>query len=600
MRSTKTRPMPAGPWKATSSVRLRKRAGDHCATDDHRRRGQGRSAHDPRRPCSRIRQCILDAAQCCAADRHTVLTAMCATLRETPAMPRCRNAACALLEWPTPWICSAGRGRRMFDRAGTPWPRRTSPSWTWPPSREGYNAQLSIAYISLINTVNIIAGRDQFLGRPIINVTDEGHHHEEPAARALRGQDHPDVAQAPRRLVLARHRRKEEDDLPKAAEPMLSMIEVVDLPVVPPDEVGKIARLPRTQLREALMLSARKGGRQVQRGRHPVKVDGSAVPRRAASLYGDGDDQPEEGQTLPVDAAAASARVGYRLPRGREDRPRGGHRTAGAGFDWPDRTTRCACLPSPFVIPDRSADRGDGAVASWMLLRAPQPAAEPMPLAAAGSKRQTSRPALAVWPCRCALHGGRLRRSGHVRTAGPTSQCSSAGSTPIPRWNWRWHHLPLSMHEPAATAGARRPSARARRADMPRSGRRWRGSLEHPWRRPGPAGRPALSRPHASHAGLSRQRAPRCRHPCPGGGSGAAGHQGDATLQLRDRQSGKDPPAARPVEGDALLSAIDLLAARQRTVPDPLHFPRHARPALPGDMPVAIDLQGCGAVWGPR
>jgi hypothetical protein len=34
---------------------------------------------------------------------------------------------------------------------------------------------LSIAYISLINTVNNLAERDQFLGRPIINVTDEGH-----------------------------------------------------------------------------------------------------------------------------------------------------------------------------------------------------------------------------------------------------------------------------------------------------------------------------------------------------------------------------------------------------------------------------------------
>lgn len=42
-------------------------------------------------------------------------------------------------------------------------------------AREGYNAQLSIAYISLISTVNNIAERDQYLGRPIVNVTDEGH-----------------------------------------------------------------------------------------------------------------------------------------------------------------------------------------------------------------------------------------------------------------------------------------------------------------------------------------------------------------------------------------------------------------------------------------
>ena len=63
----------------------------------------------------------------------------------------------------------------MFDRSGTPWPRRTSPSWIWPPSRARATTPNSIAYISLINTVNNIAERDQFLGRPIINVTDEGH-----------------------------------------------------------------------------------------------------------------------------------------------------------------------------------------------------------------------------------------------------------------------------------------------------------------------------------------------------------------------------------------------------------------------------------------
>ena len=35
--------------------------------------------------------------------------------------------------------------------------------------------QLSIAYISLINSVNNIAERDQFLGRPIIFLTDKDH-----------------------------------------------------------------------------------------------------------------------------------------------------------------------------------------------------------------------------------------------------------------------------------------------------------------------------------------------------------------------------------------------------------------------------------------
>ncbi|WP_426769582.1 hypothetical protein, partial [Pseudomonas aeruginosa] len=64
----------------------------------------------------------------------------------------------------------------MFDRPGTPWPEGDITIVDLATfAREGYNAQLSIAYISLINTVNNITERDQFLGRPIINVTDEGH-----------------------------------------------------------------------------------------------------------------------------------------------------------------------------------------------------------------------------------------------------------------------------------------------------------------------------------------------------------------------------------------------------------------------------------------
>ena len=73
------------------------------------------------------------------------------------------------------------------------------------------------------------------------------------------------------------------------------------------------------------------------------------------------------------------------------------------------------------------------AVASWMLLRAPHPATEPVSLAAVGS--EASKPAGPPW-----LYGradarftvvGYADRS--VRTAGPTSPRSSAGSTPIPR-----------------------------------------------------------------------------------------------------------------------------------------------------------------------
>ena len=55
-------------------------------------------------------------------------------------------------------------------------------------------------------------------------------------------------------------------------------------------------------------------------------------------------------------------------------------------------------------------------------------------------------------------------------------------------------------------------------------------------------------------------------------------------LQLRDRESGKTLLLHGPVEGDALLSAIDLLAAGNTTAAEPAHSPD--MPAgVAGDMP---------------
>ena len=145
----------------------------------------------------------------------------------------------------------------MFDRSGTPWPEADITIVDLATfAREGYNAQLSIAYISLINTVNNIAAR------PVPGPSDHQrdgrrpHHHQEPAARALRGQDHQDVAQARRQFWLATQNL---DDLPKAAEPMLNMIEWWICLSMPPDEVEKIARFRELNAsQKALMLSARK------------------------------------------------------------------------------------------------------------------------------------------------------------------------------------------------------------------------------------------------------------------------------------------------------------------------------------------------------
>jgi conjugative transfer ATPase len=210
---------------------------------------------------SQIRQCILDAARQCAADQRVLLTQdVRDALRERsrdPLLPEVRRTRLLEMADAMDMFCQ-GVNDELFNRAGTSWPEADITIVDLATfAREGYNAELSIAYISLINAVNNIAERDQFLGRPIINVTDEGHIITK------------NPLLAPYILKITKMWRKlgawfwlatqNLDDLPKAAEPMLNMIEWWICLNMPPDEVEKIARFRElTQAQKALMLSARK------------------------------------------------------------------------------------------------------------------------------------------------------------------------------------------------------------------------------------------------------------------------------------------------------------------------------------------------------
>ncbi|RMX06780.1 conjugative transfer ATPase [Corticibacter populi] len=210
---------------------------------------------------SLIRQCILEAAQRCVAEKRTVLTrdvrdALRERGRDT-SLPEIRRTRLLEMGDAIDMFCQGADGE-MFDRPGTPWPEADITIVDLATyAREGYNAQLSIAYISLINTVNNLAERDQFLGRPIVNVTDEGHIITK------------NPLLAPYVVKITKMWRKlgawfwlatqNLDDLPKAAEPMLNMIEWWICLSMPPDEVEKIARFRElTPAQKALMLSARK------------------------------------------------------------------------------------------------------------------------------------------------------------------------------------------------------------------------------------------------------------------------------------------------------------------------------------------------------
>lgn len=210
---------------------------------------------------SLIRQSILDAAQRCARQDRAVLTQdVRDALRERgvdPALPEGRRIRVLEMAEAMDLFCQ-GLDGELFNRPGTPWPEADITIVDLATfAREGYNAQLSIAYLSLLNTVNNIAERDQFLGRPIINVTDEGHIITK------------NPLLAPYVVKITKMWRKlgawfwlatqNLDDLPKAAEPMLNMIEWWICLSMPPDEVEKIARFRElSPAQKTLMMSARK------------------------------------------------------------------------------------------------------------------------------------------------------------------------------------------------------------------------------------------------------------------------------------------------------------------------------------------------------
>lgn len=210
---------------------------------------------------SLIRQCILEAARDCVSQHRTVLTqdvrdALRSRGRDT-TLPEARRARLIEMADAMDIFCQGIIGD-MFNADGTPWPEADITIVDLATfAREGYGAELAISYISLINTINNIAERDQFLGRPIIVPTDEGHII---TKNPLLSGYVVKITKMWRKLGawfwLA---TQNIDDLPSSAQPMLNMIEWWVCLVMPPDEVEKISRFRElTPAQKSLMLSARK------------------------------------------------------------------------------------------------------------------------------------------------------------------------------------------------------------------------------------------------------------------------------------------------------------------------------------------------------
>jgi protein-disulfide isomerase len=151
-----------------------------------------------------------------------------------------------------------------------------------------------------------------------------------------------------------------------------------------------------------------------------------------------------------------------------------------------------------------------------------------------------------------------------------------------PEVNWQWHHLPLTTHEPAASANARLvecvgeaggPAAFWRAVEWVYAHTRGDGKgLPEGLGYPGitPAAQQCLDSDRSD--ALIRAQSVRAAQD---------GIKVTPTLRLQDRQSGKTLLLHGPVEGDALLSAIDLLAASAATEPASKEMPAESL----GDMP---------------
>lgn len=129
-----------------------------------------------------------------------------------------------------------------------------------------------------------------------------------------------------------------------------------------------------------------------------------------------------------------------------------------------------------------------------------------------------------------------------------------------PDVNWQWHHLPLSIHEPAATREARLAECAGKTGDSVAFWQAVEWIYQHT--RADGQGLPAgLEYPHPSPALEACLNSTRPDAPIHAQVDEAANNDIAATptLRLVDHLRGKTLMLRGPMDGDALLSAIDLL-----------------------------------------
>ncbi|EAN4681542.1 conjugative transfer ATPase [Salmonella enterica] len=208
-----------------------------------------------------IRQAILDAARTCYQTKRQTLTQdvrdALFQLAKDPSLPENRRARAYEMAESMNMFCSGFEGE-LFNREGESWPDADITLVDLATfAREGYEAQLAIAYISLINHINNLGERDQHLSRPIVNITDESHII---TVNPLLARFLTKGSKMWRKLGIWLWLATQNlSDFPDDAKKLLNMIEWWELLVMPPEEIEQLKRFKiLTPEQEQLLLSASK------------------------------------------------------------------------------------------------------------------------------------------------------------------------------------------------------------------------------------------------------------------------------------------------------------------------------------------------------
>jgi len=209
-----------------------------------------------------IRNAILLAAKSVAEQgREQVLTrdvvaALNSIGRDTGLPEHRRNRALEMGDGMA-LFCS-GLAGQFFDRPGKPWPAADVTILEMGMlAREGYEDQLTVAYISMMSHINDLVERHQSDARPTLVVTDEGHII---TTNPLLARYVVKITKMWRKLgAWFWIATQNLEDFPDASRKMLNMMEWWLCLVMPKEEVEQIARFKDlNEEQRSLLLSARK------------------------------------------------------------------------------------------------------------------------------------------------------------------------------------------------------------------------------------------------------------------------------------------------------------------------------------------------------